>query len=226
MSPADSAPGRDRSGRSVGLAFLAYSFYAAHATYFLWVGRPENLLWGCHLAVLGVGTGLLLRVPLFAGMGMISLLWGVPLWLLDVFTGGEFLPTSVLTHVGGALLGLVALRRLGIPRGTWWVLWATTVGLVFFSRLFSRLHENVNLCWGPPPGWDALPGYPTFGALLFGGAALTFWACERLLRRLVRARAWDARGEPALMPAFVRSARAGATPAGSPRGSAPTDTTR
>ena len=98
------------------LCIPAFAFYAAHANWFLENGRPECLFWGCHLATVGIGFGFLLRMPIFSGMGMISLMWGVPLWLFDVFTGGEFILTSMLTHVGGSVVGLAAMWRLGMPK--------------------------------------------------------------------------------------------------------------
>jgi hypothetical protein len=167
---------------------LAYAFYAAHAGYFLSVSRPGCLAWGCHLAALGVGTGLLLRIPTFNGMGILSLLFGVPLWLLDVFTGGEFLPTSMLTHCGGFVLGVYGVWKLGLPRFTWLVLWLTTVLLLLFSRVFTPEAENVNLAWGPPKGWESLPAYPVFGAIVLSGAAFQFSVGEAILRRLFRTR--------------------------------------
>lgn len=176
-------PARDHLAlppRWVGL--LAYACYAAHAAYFLAVDRPSNLLWGCHLASLGVGTGLLLRFPLFIGMGVLSLLWGCPLWILDVLTGGELLPTSLLTHLGGLTLGIYGVQRYGIPRYTWVVLLLTTALLLALSRWLTVPAENVNLAFAAPPGWESLPAYPTFGALLLAGAGAQFLLGETLLR--------------------------------------------
>jgi hypothetical protein len=163
---------------------LAYVFYLAHAGYFLSVGREENLVWGCHMAALGVGTGLLFRVPLFNGMAVLSFMWGVPLWLIGVATGDEFLPTSMGTHIGGAILGVVGLYRLGYWPKTWIVLWFTTIGLVGVSSLISSEAENVNLSLGPPR--EGLPTGAGWYAMLFTGAAITFFTCEQALRWWLR----------------------------------------
>jgi hypothetical protein len=179
------------------LGLLAYACYAAHATYFLSVGRPGCLVWGCHLAALGVGTGLLFRMPTFNGMGMLSLVFGVPLWILDFSTGGEFLPTSMLTHCGGFALGVYGVWKLGLPRCTWFVLWLTTAALLTFSRYFTPEAENVNMAWGPPKGWETLPPYPVFGAVVMTGAFAQFFLAELILRRIFRQRISELAGEPA-----------------------------
>jgi hypothetical protein len=124
-------------------------------------------------------------------MGMLSLIWGVPLWLLDVFTGGEFLPTSMGTHVGGFVLGLYGIYKLGLPRRTWLWLWLTTALLMVLSRwacTYSGTEfENVNMCFGPPKGWeDKLPPYPLFGVLVMGGAFCIFFGGEMAFRRIFR----------------------------------------
>lgn len=162
---------------------VAYALYALHAAYFLYNGRPGNLLWGCHMAALGVGTGLLLRSPVFNGLGVLSLVFGTPLWVLDFATGGEFLPTSMGTHLGGLALGIAGVRSLGIPRFTWVKLVGLTAALMYLSYLVTPVAENVNLCQGPPKGWEEIfPGYPVFGVIVLGSAALQFGLAEVVLR--------------------------------------------
>lgn len=175
---------------------VAIGCYAAHAGFFISVGRPSNLLWGCHMAALGVGTGLLLRIPLFNAMGMLSLIFGVPLWLLSVATGGEFLPTSMLTHLGGFVLGLYGVWKMGLPRQTCFILWVVTCFLIALSRAVSPLTENVNLAYGAPPGWDWMPGWPLFGLIVLGGAASQFALGQIILRRVFRTRLARLEGAP------------------------------
>src|SRR5437016_6118572 len=99
---------------------LALSFYVAHAAAHLLAHRPADLLWACHLACVWIGAGALFSMATPAAIGVSWLALGVPLWILDLATGGEFFPTSLLTHVGGAVVGVLVVRRLGVPRGTWW----------------------------------------------------------------------------------------------------------
>lgn len=78
------------------LGVLALSFSAVHGGYHLLQGRPHDVLWICTLAPALVGVGLLGAGPGWVGVGVLWLLVGLPLWLLDLVGGGEFLPTSLL----------------------------------------------------------------------------------------------------------------------------------
>ena len=91
------------------LALLAFSFTVAHAGFHLRQGRPGDVLWICTLSPAIIGTGLLLGQSTLVAVGVLTLLLGLPLWTLDVWTGREFHPTSVLTHWGGLIVGLVGL---------------------------------------------------------------------------------------------------------------------
>ena len=168
----------------------AFACYAAHAVVHLARGEPYDLLWGCHLAVLLVGAGLWTGK---AAINAIGLLWaciGLPIWLIYTFTGGEFMPTSVLTHVGGFALGIAGVRRLGMPAGVWWKALAAYLTLWAVTRALTPPQANVNLAFGVWPGWeDSFPSYPIYFATLFASGALTFLAGEQLFRRVPRAQA-------------------------------------
>ena len=99
------------------LAVAAVMFYVIHAFVHLRRGEPYDLLWGCHLAVLLVAAGLWLRNATSNAVGLLWSCFGLPIWLIDTFTGGEFMPTATLTHVGGLAIGIAGVRLLGFPRG-------------------------------------------------------------------------------------------------------------
>jgi hypothetical protein len=140
---------RNRSLQLLGLAAIA--FFLAHAGYQHAHGRLENLLWACHVADLGVGIGLLLGSRSITATSLVMLLFGVPMWLLGLATGGEFYPTSILTHVGGSLVGIYGLRSLGGVADDWWKAYLAIVLLVLVSRLATPLAMNVNFAHHPWP---------------------------------------------------------------------------
>ena len=73
------------------------------------------------LAAAGLVLGLLLGIGLLPALGFaFAAGCGLPFWLLELASGGEFAPTSLLTHVLGLALGLVALAWAGLPGGVWW----------------------------------------------------------------------------------------------------------
>ncbi len=166
------------------LGVAALACYAAHGGFHLYHGRPEDLLWACHLGAALVGVGLLARSPAVNAVGVSFLALGTPLWLLDLAAGGEFFPTSLLTHVGGLLIGLYGVRRLGVPAGVWWKSAAALAGLILLSRLVTPERANVNVAFAVPPPWDkTFPSHAAYLAAMMAVAAAYFFALELAVRR-------------------------------------------
>ena len=133
--------------KSWPLGVVAIVFFAVHAGYHAARGRPEHALWMCHLAALGVGAALIGGWPALNAIAVLWLAVGVPLWLIDLARGGEFFPTSILTHVGGLALGLIGVMRLGFPRGVWAAALSGLIVLVLVCRLATPALADVNLAF-------------------------------------------------------------------------------
>lgn len=142
------------------LGLLACAFYVIHAAFHYGRGEPQNAVWVCHVAALLVGGGLVFRWPSVNAMGVLILLVGCPLWLLSLLGGEEFLPTSLLTHVGALVIGLIGVRRLGLPAGAWWKAGFFVASLMAVSLLLSKA-SNVNVVHAPYAGWEGM--YPVAG---------------------------------------------------------------
>lgn len=168
-------------------AFAAFGCYAAHAAVHLARGEPYDLFWGCHIAVVLVGAGLLAGHATLNAVGLLWACFGMPIWLLYSFTGGEFMPTALLTHAGGLVLGAIGVHRLGMPRGAWWKALAAYLALWTLTRAFTPADANINLAFRVYPGWEnRFSSYPIyFTTLLISGAA-TFAVAEQVFRRLPR----------------------------------------
>jgi hypothetical protein len=167
------------------LGVLAFVFYAIHGAVHLRRGEPYDLLWGCHIAALLVGTALLSNNATMNAIGLLWACFGVPLWLLDLFTGGELMPTATLTHIGALILGLYGVRHMGMPRGSGWKALAAYVALWIVTRALTPAAANINLAFHVQRGWELrFPSYPVYFLLLFGGGAVTFIAGEYVLARV------------------------------------------
>jgi hypothetical protein len=170
--------------RVLGAAGLA--LYAVHATRHAIFRQPEHLLWLCNVAAVIVGAGLLLGRPMLNAIGVLWLIVGDPLWLIDLIRGGELLPTSLLTHAAGLVLGLVGLRRLGLPRGAWWR--AVLAGLVLLAvtRAITPAAADVNLVYTvwPTEGTAVRATVATLALVVPGAVAvlLVEWALRRVAR--------------------------------------------
>lgn len=167
-----------------GLA--AILFFLAHACYQHAHGRVENLLWACHLADLGIGIGLLFGSRCITATSLVMLGFGVPMWLVGIATGGEFYPTSVLTHVGGSLVGIYGLRSLGGLHGDWWKAYLAIVLLVVLSRWLTPVAMNVNFAhhtWPFARDWFSTP--PGHLMSLFAVWATGLFLTEQGLQRMM-----------------------------------------
>jgi hypothetical protein len=167
------------------LGLAAVAFYLAHATESLLRRQPDNLLWVCNLGALAVGIGLLLGSPTLNAIGTCWLVFGLPLWIYDLAKGGEFLWTSALTHGGGAIVGFVGLRKLGLPRGAWWKATVALGALNLFCRVATPAAQNINLSHAPYPGWEGMfPSHLVYLVSLLGVFAAVAAALEFGLPRL------------------------------------------
>jgi hypothetical protein len=169
------------------LAVAACACYAAHAAVHLARGEPYDLLWGCHLAVILVGAGLATANATLNAVGLLWACFGMPIWLLYTFTGGEFMPTALLTHAGGVVIGIAGVRLLGMPEGVWWKALAAYVALWVVTRVATPPNANINLAFSVYPGWESrFPSYAMYFATILAGGALTFAIGEWIFRRLPR----------------------------------------
>jgi hypothetical protein len=167
------------------LAVLAIAFFASHAAVHLGRGEPYDLLWSCHIATLLVAAGLLWRVPMVNAVGVLWACFGLPIWLLYLRAGGEFIPTSTLTHLGGLAIGLYSVRLLGLPRGSAWYALGAYVVLWLVTRAVTPRSANVNVAFFVYPGWeDRFTTYPIYFATLLAIAALSFLIGEILCRQI------------------------------------------
>ncbi len=148
------APKRIQLAKAVrtGMGGAAIAGYASHATYHFLQGTPQDALWSCHLAAVLVGVGLIGGSATLNAAGLLCQLIGLPMWLLYLFSGEPFIPTSVLTHVLGPILGIIGARALGFPRSAWLVALGFVAALMIVTRLVTPAEANVNLAFGPMAG--------------------------------------------------------------------------
>jgi hypothetical protein len=133
---------------------------AIHYAVLLYRGWPWDLVRACHLAGVLVGVGCVADWPPLVAVGVLWLLIGLPLWVVGIATGDEFLPTSSFTHVGALVVGLIYLADRGMPRGVWW---QALIAVAILQRVtpFVTPHEqNVNLASSVYKGWENW--FPTY----------------------------------------------------------------
>lgn len=145
--------------------------------------QPEHLLWTCHLGAVLVGAGLITGSALPVAVGVEWLCLGNILWAVELALGGEFMPTSLLTHVGALAAGLAGLRALGVPPGSWKAAAVGVAALYVVTWFATPSRSRVNLVHGVRRGLERVfPSYPVYVALAFAACVAVFAGVERLLR--------------------------------------------
>jgi hypothetical protein len=166
---------------------LALVFYAIHAiVYYAFIARmPEGALWACHVGCAIVGVGCLMRKRVVVGVGALWLVYGTTVWLIDLASGSNLIPTSLCTHVGGVLVAAYAVRVLGWTRGASIVATIALFMLLGITRIATPPKSNINLVFSVPPGWEQrFPHYSTYFLFLFTTAFALFVALDAVLSRL------------------------------------------
>jgi hypothetical protein len=166
----------------------AILFYAIHGGYWIVRGVPQNVLWACHLGSAAVGVGLLCRLPLLNGVGVLWLGMGNIFWAINLASGGELEPTSFLTHLGGLAVGLYGIKKLGLPRLAAPMALAALLALQRMTPWFGAPEENVNLAFRVWTGWErTFPSYLRYEVFLFAQAGVVFALLQWWLRKFLAA---------------------------------------
>jgi len=144
IDPATTGSSRPAIGFRV-LGLLPVIFFAAHFLHYLKAGGLGDMLWICHVSSLLLAAGLLLNRPLFIRVATLWMIIGLIIWALYLFAGGQWILTSLFVHVGGVIVGLIALYRVRADGRAWRyaMIWFLLVQQV--ARMFAPPELNVNV---------------------------------------------------------------------------------
>lgn len=159
---------------TAALGLLAIAFFGIHAFCQCRAGTASNLLWICHIADLCVGVGLVMRWRSLVAAGVLMLSIGIPMWIISLWDGGDFYPTSALTHLGGITIGLIGLAQLGLPRRSWLTGVGIVAVLLVLSRGITPAELNVNIAFVSFFHLPKALSEDEIYVLLL----LTFWGCS------------------------------------------------
>src|SRR5262249_14440711 len=145
--PPRDAPHEARVTRVAAYGLVALACFAVHAGRFALRREAHEIFWICTLGTLAVGGGAVIGVRAIVAVGFSWLAYGTPLWLAYAIARRELLPTSLLTHVGGTVLGALALVDLGFAPGAWWKASLGAIGVLAITRVATPRAANVNLAF-------------------------------------------------------------------------------
>jgi hypothetical protein len=153
--------------------------WTGHAACHLAKGTGLSLLWCCNLGTLFLGLGLLAARPALAGAGLLWVAIGTPAWLIGLALGKLWMPTSLFTHFGALVAGVLA-GGAALPEDSWRRACAGLFALHLLSHLVLPQGRDINLVgqtlWGAPAGHLA---FAAFGS---GALVLLMPVFERGLR--------------------------------------------
>ena len=175
------------------LGFLPLCFFLARAVEYIVIAKtPEQMLWSCHISNLLLAAGLFMGNPFLIRVAVFWLILGVPPWIADMVWSKLITAVSIFSHLGGFIVAMVAIRRVGAKRWSWIPSLIYFVILQQITRLVTAPgpYTNVNVAhfaYGPMQGWFA--SYWTYWAANTSAVALTLIIIEFILARLFPVRA-------------------------------------
>ena len=138
--------------RLIGL--LPLIFFLGQTVHYWRGGGLGNLLWMCNVGNLLLAIGLFLEHRELIRAAAIWTIPGLGIWIWYVLLNGVPPFSSTLAHVGGILVGLIALRRVRMDRVAWIYAFAWYLFIQLASRLVTSPVLNVNVAHRIQPGWE------------------------------------------------------------------------
>ncbi|MGH9968699.1 MAG: hypothetical protein ACREBG_12840 [Pyrinomonadaceae bacterium] len=173
------------------LGFLPLAFFIAQAVHYWRINELGHMLWMCNIGNLLLAIGFFLNQTRLIRVAVIWMIPGLGVWIFYVALAWGMFLSSTLAHVGGIIVGMVALRKVRMDRTAWvYALgWYLVIQLV--SYLITPAELNVNVSHKVASGWEqTFDSYWKFWLVLTAGTAAILWILGTVLEKL-----WPARPE-------------------------------
>jgi len=169
--------------RLVGLFPLA--FFLAQTAHYWRINELGHMLWMCNIGNLVLAIGLFLNQALLIRVAVIWMFPGVMVWLVYVALAWGMFLSSTLAHLGGLIVGIFAIRRVGMDRAGWRYALGWYLLVQFLSRVLTPANLNVNVSHHVDPGWQqTFNAYWKFWLVLTILTAIVLWIIGTVLHRL------------------------------------------
>jgi hypothetical protein len=181
------------------LGLLPLAFFFAQGLHYWQIEQLGQMLWMCNIGSLILAVGMFLEKPVLIRLASIWMIPGVVVWFIyyamptwNRLPTGQFsyvdlfgLLTSTLTHVGGFVVGMIALRWIGMDRLAWLYAFGWYFVLQLFTRLLTPADWNVNLAHKVQPGFEqTFTSYFKFWLVLTVTTGVCLWLLGFLLQKL------------------------------------------
>jgi hypothetical protein len=164
------------------LGFLPLLFFIVQAVHYWRYGGLGNLWWMCNVG------NLLLALGLFLGHRELiraAAIWTVPglgIWIRYVLLASGFYFSTTQAHVGGIIVGMLALRRVRMDRTAWIYAFVWYLFVQIAARLTTSPDLNVNVAHRIQDGWEGtFSSYWKFWVTMSVVVGAGLWAIGRVL---------------------------------------------
>jgi hypothetical protein len=166
------------------LGWLPLVLFVARLIEYIQVGTPSQVLWMCHLANLLLAAGLFLANPLIIRAAVILLIFGIPPWIVDMFVIRIVTPVSVASHLGGLIVGLLAVSKVRAKPWAWPAALACFVFVQIICRFLTPPALNVNTSHRVYDIWKGLiSNYWVYWLISTAILAVSLWVIDLLLAK-------------------------------------------
>jgi hypothetical protein len=175
------------------LGVLPLAFFAARVVEYVLIAKtPEQMLWCCHISNLLLAIGMFAAIPYLIRIAVFWLILGLPPWILDMIVTKLITPVSIFSHLGGFIVAIIAICRVGAKQGSWFPALIYFLILQQITRLLVKAgpYTNVNVAhfaYGP---WkDLFASYWKYWVVNTALTLLTLGIIEFVLVRVFPQRA-------------------------------------
>ena len=176
---------QDRSRYFRLLGLLPLLFFLAQGIHYWRINELGHMLWICNIANLVLAVGLFRNHVTLIRIATLWMIPGLVVWFLYVVLAWGVFLTSTLAHVGGVLVAMLALRKIGMDRHSWLYSVGGYLVVQLLSRPLTPVAFNVNLSQAVYDGWEtSFDSYWTFWLVSTFVAAMILWGVGIVLRKL------------------------------------------
>jgi hypothetical protein len=164
------------------LGLLPLLFFVAQGIHYWRINQLGHMLWMCNIGNLLLAIGLFLETPLLIRVAIIWTIPGFFVWFFYVVMAWGIFFSSTLAHVGGIVVGMIVLRKVGMDRKAWVYAFSWYLLIQLLSRLLTPPDLNVNLSHRIQSGWEqTFSAYWQFWLTLTLATAAILWAIGSIL---------------------------------------------
>jgi hypothetical protein len=167
------------------LGWLPLILFVARFVAYLQLGQPSQMLWMCHLSNLLLSAGLFLANALIIRLSVILIIFGIIPWIVDMFVIRIVTPVSIASHLGGLVVGLLAIAKVRARPWSWLAALVSFVLVQLVCRFVTPPEFNINTAHRVYDIWkDTISSYWLYWVISTSIIGATLWLIDLALLKL------------------------------------------